>query len=51
MQEQPPPVRIGESHVGEGGEAAHINTALGDHRGPVGTAAGHAPANPFFSLE
>jgi len=34
-------VLIGESFVGEGAEAAHINTVL---------AARHAPANPFFTL-
>ena len=43
---------IGESFVGEGAEAAHINTVLGDRQGPVGTAwatslamprAGHTP--------
>jgi 5,6,7,8-tetrahydromethanopterin hydro-lyase len=47
-----PAVLIGESFVGEGAEAAHINTVLGDRTGPVGTAwatalatpsAGHAP--------
>jgi 5,6,7,8-tetrahydromethanopterin hydro-lyase len=47
--------------VGDGGDAAHINNVLGDRHGPVGIAwataladmlaAGHAPANPFFSLE
>jgi 5,6,7,8-tetrahydromethanopterin hydro-lyase len=45
-------VLIGESFVGEGAEAAHINTVLGHRTGPVGTAwatalatpsAGHAP--------
>jgi 5,6,7,8-tetrahydromethanopterin hydro-lyase len=45
-------VRIGESFVGEGAEAAHVNTVLGHRSGPVGTAwatalatpsAGHAP--------
>jgi 5,6,7,8-tetrahydromethanopterin hydro-lyase len=29
---------IGESFIGEGAEAAHINTVLGDRDGPVGTA-------------
>ena len=47
-----PAVLIGESFVGEGAEAAHINTVLGHRTGPVGTAwatalatpsAGHAP--------
>lgn len=45
-------VQIGESFIGEGAEAAHVNTVLGDRNGPVGTAwatalatpsAGHAP--------
>ena len=43
---------IGEAFVGEGAEAAHVNTVLGSRDGPVGTAwvtalatpsAGHAP--------
>jgi 5,6,7,8-tetrahydromethanopterin hydro-lyase len=47
-----PAMEIGESYVGEGAEAAHINTVLGQRSGPVGTAwatalatpsAGHAP--------
>jgi 5,6,7,8-tetrahydromethanopterin hydro-lyase len=47
--------------VGDGGDAAHIDTVLGDRHGPVGIAwataladilaARHAPANPFFSPE
>src|SRR5579859_3247716 len=32
------PVQVGESFIGEGAEAAHINTVLGDREGPVGTA-------------
>jgi len=45
-------MQIGESFVGEGAEAAHVNTVLGVRSGPVGTAwatalatpsAGHAP--------
>jgi 5,6,7,8-tetrahydromethanopterin hydro-lyase len=45
-------VLIGEAFVGEGPEAAHVNTVLGRRDGPVGTAwvtalatpsAGHAP--------
>jgi len=45
-------VEIGESFVGEGAHAAHVNTVLGPRSGPVGTAwatalatpsAGHAP--------
>jgi 5,6,7,8-tetrahydromethanopterin hydro-lyase len=31
-------ILIGESFVGEGAEAAHINTVLGDRQGPVGAA-------------
>jgi 5,6,7,8-tetrahydromethanopterin hydro-lyase len=43
---------IGESYIGEGAEAAHVNTILGERSGPVGVAwatalatpsAGHAP--------
>jgi 5,6,7,8-tetrahydromethanopterin hydro-lyase len=33
-----PDIQIGESFVGAGAEAAHINTVLGDREGPVGTA-------------
>jgi 5,6,7,8-tetrahydromethanopterin hydro-lyase len=49
---QPGSMLIGESFVGDGAEAAHINTVLGHRAGPVGTAwatalatpsAGHAP--------
>ena len=40
------PVLIGESFVGEGAEAAHINTVLGDRHGPVGTAWATALAVP-----
>jgi 5,6,7,8-tetrahydromethanopterin hydro-lyase len=45
-------VQLGESFVGEGPNAAHVNTVLGAREGPVGTAwatalatpsAGHAP--------
>ncbi len=45
-------IDVGESFVGSGAEAAHVNTVLGDREGPVGTAwatalatpsAGHAP--------
>ena len=45
-------MQLGESFVGTGGEAAHLNTVLGDREGPVGAAwatalatptAGHAP--------
>lgn len=37
---------IGESFVGDGAEAAHINTVLGDREGPVGTAWATALATP-----
>jgi len=45
-------VQIGEAFVGDGADAAHVNTILGERSGPVGTAwatalatptAGHAP--------
>lgn len=45
-------LEIGEAFVGQGAEAAHVNTVLGAREGPVGTAwatalatpsAGHAP--------
>jgi 5,6,7,8-tetrahydromethanopterin hydro-lyase len=37
---------IGESFIGEGAEAAHINPVLGDRAGPVGVAWGTALATP-----
>ncbi len=37
---------IGESFIGEGAEAAHINTVIGDREGPVGTAWTTALATP-----
>jgi 5,6,7,8-tetrahydromethanopterin hydro-lyase len=49
---EPPALRIGESYIGEGAEAAHINVVLGHRDGPAGIAwatalatpsAGHAP--------
>jgi 5,6,7,8-tetrahydromethanopterin hydro-lyase len=40
------PVLIGESYKGEGAEAAHVNTVLGDRSGPVGTAWATALASP-----
>jgi 5,6,7,8-tetrahydromethanopterin hydro-lyase len=43
---EPSPVLIGESFAGEGAEAAHINTVLGDRHGPVGTAWATALATP-----
>jgi 5,6,7,8-tetrahydromethanopterin hydro-lyase len=39
-------VLIGESFIGEGAEAAHINTVLGHRSGPVGTAWATALATP-----
>ena len=45
-------MQIGEAFVGDGADAAHVNTVLGERSGPVGTAwatalatpsAGHAP--------
>ena len=37
---------IGEAFVGEGAEAAHVNTVLGAREGPVGTAWATALATP-----
>jgi 5,6,7,8-tetrahydromethanopterin hydro-lyase len=37
---------IGESYIGEGAEAAHINTVLGERTGPVGVAWATALATP-----
>ncbi|WP_344882887.1 formaldehyde-activating enzyme [Nonomuraea antimicrobica] len=39
-------MQIGESFVGEGAEAAHVNTVLGARSGPVGTAWATALATP-----
>jgi 5,6,7,8-tetrahydromethanopterin hydro-lyase len=39
-------VQIGECYIGEGFEAAHINTVLGERSGPVGTAWATALATP-----
>ena len=39
-------MRIGESFVGEGGNAAHVNTVLGDRDGTVGVAWATALATP-----
>jgi 5,6,7,8-tetrahydromethanopterin hydro-lyase len=39
-------VEIGESFVGAGAEAAHVNTVLGPRNGPVGTAWATALATP-----
>jgi 5,6,7,8-tetrahydromethanopterin hydro-lyase len=38
--------QIGEAFVGEGAEAAHLNTVLGERNGPVGTAWATALATP-----
>ena len=46
---EPRPVLTGESFVGEGAEAAHIDTVLGDRRGPAGTAWSNALHNPFLT--
>lgn len=37
---------IGESYIGEGAEAAHVNTVLGARTGPVGAAWATALATP-----
>ncbi|GEP40002.1 aldehyde-activating protein [Nocardioides psychrotolerans] len=39
-------VEIGESFIGTGANAAHINTVFGDRNGPVGTAWATALATP-----
>ena len=39
-------MQIGESFIGDGNEAAHINTVLGERSGPVGTAWASALAPP-----
>jgi 5,6,7,8-tetrahydromethanopterin hydro-lyase len=39
-------VLIGESFLGEGAEAAHVNTVLGHRPGPVGVAWAPALAEP-----
>ena len=41
-----PAVLIGESFIGDGAEAAHINTVLGHRSGPVGIAWATALATP-----
>jgi 5,6,7,8-tetrahydromethanopterin hydro-lyase len=38
--------QIGEAFVGDGAEAAHLNTVLGERNGPVGTAWATALATP-----
>jgi 5,6,7,8-tetrahydromethanopterin hydro-lyase len=37
---------IGESYIGEGAEAAHVNTVFGERSGPVGVAWATALASP-----
>jgi 5,6,7,8-tetrahydromethanopterin hydro-lyase len=37
---------VGEGFTGSGGEAAHVNTVLGDRDGPVGSAFATALASP-----
>src|SRR6266566_7569622 len=37
---------IGESYIGEGAEAAHVNTVFGERSGPVGVASATALASP-----
>ena len=37
---------IGESFIGEGAEAAHVNTIFGERSGPVGAAWATALATP-----
>jgi len=37
---------IGESYIGEGAEAAHVNTVFGERSGPVGVAWASALASP-----
>jgi 5,6,7,8-tetrahydromethanopterin hydro-lyase len=39
-------VQIGESFIGEGPNAAHLNTVLGERDGPVGAAWAQALASP-----
>jgi 5,6,7,8-tetrahydromethanopterin hydro-lyase len=39
-------VLIGEAFVGDGGDAAHVNTVLGERDGPVGAAWATALATP-----
>jgi 5,6,7,8-tetrahydromethanopterin hydro-lyase len=41
-----PVVQIGESFVGDGPDAAHVNTVLGERSGPVGVAWTTALATP-----
>jgi len=53
MRENGPVMMIGKSFIGEGAEAAHINTMLGHRAGAPAVAdvlAGREyPANPYYS--
>lgn len=42
----PSPMQIGECFIGDGVNAAHINTVLGDREGPAGVAWATALASP-----
>jgi hypothetical protein len=46
MQNEASRILIGESFIGEGDEAAHINTVLGDRAGPGGVVWATALASP-----
>src|SRR5260370_534796 len=46
MQNEASRILIGESFIGEGAEAAHVNTVLGHRDGPVGVAWATALATP-----
>jgi 5,6,7,8-tetrahydromethanopterin hydro-lyase len=46
MQNEASGILIGESFIGEGADAAHVNTVLGHRDGPVGVAWATALASP-----
>jgi len=46
MEQQAQAVQLGESFIGDGVNAAHVNTVLGHRDGPVGTAWATALATP-----
>lgn len=46
MAKQPQSIQLGESFIGEGVNAAHVNTVFGHRDGPVGTAWATALASP-----
>ncbi|MDQ0276487.1 5,6,7,8-tetrahydromethanopterin hydro-lyase [Arthrobacter silviterrae] len=46
MGKQAQPVQLGESFIGDGSNAAHVNTVFGHRDGPVGTAWATALATP-----